>query len=152
MLWIIWHLFTFSVVLAVLILIPIILYRQSQCVNIKVVNKEGKPMVGIAVYGVYEETAYATSVAGSYGGDTVYSRSPISSGTYTKRLGTTDVNGIFRTRIWLGRYWGLRFVCAGEQVSVLLDRFSTKQHFAPTPKKMVFDSSRSLIDPRWLND
>lgn len=151
MLWIIWYVFTTSVVLLALTFIPVILYWQSQCVNIRLVDKQGAPIAGAEIYGVYDETAYATSVAGGYGTDTVYTRTPVATGTYTKRLGKTDENGEFKTRIWLGSYWGLKLRKNDESVSVLLERFATQRNFSQKPKLMVFDTSRTIFDPRWFS-
>lgn len=151
MLWIIWYAFTFLVVFAALLFIPIVLYKQSRCVSIQVVNKKGEALANVMVLGVFEETAYATSVAGGYGGETVYSRSAISTNSYQKCFGKTDENGVFATRIWFGKYWGLKVQNGEASVSVLLDRFSTQQHFSPQPKRLVFDPSRSILDARWMS-
>lgn len=151
MLWIIWYAFTFAVVCAALLFIPIILYKQSQCVNIQVVNKKGEPIAGVQILGVFEETAYATTVAGGYSSDTVYIRSAINSSTCQNYLGETDQNGLFTTRIWLGKYWGLKVQNGEESVSVLLERFSNQQYFSAQPKRLVLDPNRSLLDARWVS-
>lgn len=151
MFWIIWYVFTVIVILAALLFIPLVLYWQSQCVSIKVVNSKGEPLIGVEVFGVYDETAYATSIAGSYGGENVYSRTAISTSSYQKFFGKTDALGNFKTRIWFGKYWGLKVQQGEERVSVLLDRFSQSRQFATQPKHLVFDTNRSMLDPRWCN-
>lgn len=147
---IVWLMFVVAVVVMALCAIPYALWTKSSCIFFRLVDKSGIPIANQKVYAVYQQTAYANTFAGGYGGDNVFQRSAI--GTYggLHYIGETDDNGIFKKRkVWL-KYWGLCFRSDKQELIVMLHLFANEGKFADTPRDLELDFERSIMDPRWF--
>lgn len=148
-LWIIWFVFVGLVIILALSAIPYALWTKSRCVYFRLVDTKGNPLPYKTIFGVYDQTAYVNSYAGSYGGQNVFERSRIDSYGGYHKIGKTNAEGIFKKRIIFLNYWGLCIKEGDKELIVFLHLFSNDKNFAQKPKDLPLDTNRNIMDSKW---